>query len=217
MNSLQIREVTFEDSDVCVTLANGRQLRQGLTAYPALHKATPEQRSQWTLIQNGLAVKWPGLWKDGIVIEVMPLVWDDICNEALGQLSAREWKLEAITQRQREIVALWRLEADGYNGGFMQFFCNWYEPTCEIAFEALCAIGAHATLEVVTRQRALLARLENSPDMIAMEDLPGLLSEAERHEMYKVLDHEFLDNANEIPALAVQHYLSADGKTLIDG
>lgn len=56
-------------------------------------------------------------------------LWDDYSiqfNETLEAGFGGDWN--QLDQEEREIAGLWKLLADGYNGGFEQFFCNWGYP-----------------------------------------------------------------------------------------
>ena len=46
------------------------------------------------------------------------------------------------------LVALWRMEADINNGGFMQFLCNWGDPTCQLALPVCQYIAMAAASRV---------------------------------------------------------------------
>ena len=208
MNALRIQNIQFEHEHLTLALAGGKRFRLPLKLHEPLRQATPAQRLQWQLVNDGFGVAWPALAvaDDTGMINSLELVWDDFCDEALAALRAVDWRLDRLATREREIVSLWRLQADGYNGGFIQFFCNWGEDTWQTARQALQAIGATATLEIVARQRALLTRLESSPDPIAPWDIPRLLTEAEAKEISEVLDLRLWDAAHEIPRLAALHY-----------
>ncbi len=208
MNAFHIQDIHFEHEHLTLALAGGKRFRLPLKLHEPLLKATPAQRLQWQLVNDGFGAAWPTLAAadDTGMINSLELVWSESCDEALEALRAVDWRLDRLATREREIVALWRLQADGYNGGFIQFFCNWGEDNWQTAKQALQAIGATATLEIVARQRALLTRLESSPDPIALWDIPRLLTEAEAKEINEVLDLRLWDTAREIPRLAARHY-----------
>jgi hypothetical protein len=209
--SFMIKSVSFDATDVVLTLNNQRLVKQRLSSLPRLEEASAADRAKWEISADGLSVTWPTLGKSDTSVDVFYGVWDQMCNESMAKLSALNWDLEALDPADREIVALWRLEADGYNGGFMQFFCNWGERTCDVALDALRKIGAHATFNIVKQQRQLLSRLEDSPELVAMEDLPKLLTPEESHQIYEVLDPKFWEAAQEVPRFATMHYLDDDG------
>ncbi|MDR2213734.1 MAG: DMP19 family protein [Pseudomonadales bacterium] len=132
--------------------------------------------------------------------------WDAICTACLERVKAVDYDITRLSQDEAEVVALWRLVADGYNGGFLQFFCNWGENNCAIALNALRHIGAANTLAIVQKQRNIVERLNGHPDMKEYEDVYRLLTDEEADTIYCQLDPEFWDAAKEIPILAAPIY-----------
>lgn len=201
-----ITRITFEDEMLCLGWADGLELRQHLKRFDRLKEADAEQRADFQIVAEGASVYWPHLASNGVTIDGIDWIWEHLCNQSLGRLHALEWQLDKIDSTDQAIVALWRLEADGYNGGFLQFFCNWGDQTYELALAALKAIGAERTRELVSRQRQLIDHLDGHPQLKELWDIPGLLSEAEHELISGELDSQLWDIAEEIPALAVRHF-----------
>ena len=57
-------DVSFDDSMLRVTLADGRELAVPLEWFPRLRNATPDQRSHWRLIGRGDGIHWPDVDED---------------------------------------------------------------------------------------------------------------------------------------------------------
>jgi Domain of unknown function (DUF4375) len=57
---------------------------------------------------------------------------------------------------QRELAALWRLEADVNNGGYLQFLGNWDRTAYVYASESLKKIGANRMADIIDRCQALV-------------------------------------------------------------
>src|ERR1035441_10988709 len=57
-------DVSFDDSMLRVTLADGRELAVPLEWFPRLRNATPDQRSRWRLIGRGDGIHWPDVDED---------------------------------------------------------------------------------------------------------------------------------------------------------
>jgi hypothetical protein len=57
-------DVCFTADDLCVRLADGRQVSVPLTWFPKLLRATPDQRGNWILIGNGIGIHWPLIDED---------------------------------------------------------------------------------------------------------------------------------------------------------
>ncbi|WP_025131395.1 DUF4375 domain-containing protein [Pseudomonas sp. PH1b] len=206
MNDNPITQVGFDAEMLCLEWADGLRLRQPLKRFSALQAASDQQRADCLIQARGRSVCWPHLAPDGITLEGHDWIWEHLCEQAMGRLKALDWALDALCSRDQSIVALWRLEADGYNGGFLQFFCNWGEQTCQLALNALAAIGAHATHELVSRQRQLIAHLEDHPELEGLWDIPGLLSD-EQHELISgELDEQLWSAMEELPALAADYF-----------
>lgn len=204
MRKLSIRGIDFTSTHVSVTLGDGRILHDRLSRHPDLLKATATQRLDWALLDDGL-VSWPHLG-DKVTLDTRWLLWEELCKQANDEAKAKGFKLDELPPRSRQIIALWRLEADGYNGGFMQFFCNWGEENCRIALSALQAIGADATYAIVARQRAILERTKDHPDLKSYEDIWNLLTAEEQDEIGGKLDPAFWKAGDEIPKLAALYY-----------
>ena len=88
---------------------------------------------------------------------------------------AGSWKLDTLPQREQDLFALWRLEADMNNGGFLQFFGNWGEANCQIVLDALKKIDALQALASVTsrsKQARLHTRQGRNP--VVLESANGL-------------------------------------------
>jgi hypothetical protein len=57
-------DVSFDDSMLRVTLADGRELAVPLEWFPRLRNATADQRSHWRLIGRGDGIHWPDVDED---------------------------------------------------------------------------------------------------------------------------------------------------------
>lgn len=117
-----------------------------------------------------------------------------------------DWQLDKLTPHDQSIVALWRLEADGYNGGFLQFFCNWGDQTCTLALQALAAIGAHSSHAVVSQQRQLIGHLEDHPQLEKLWDIVQLLSDEQHDVISGELDEQLWAAMEEVPGLAAGYF-----------
>jgi hypothetical protein len=132
--------------------------------------------------------------------------WEAVCFLCLERLKATGYKIECLPQDEAEVVALWRLEADGYNGGFIQFFCNWGEKNCATAINALRRIGATNTLNIVQKQRNMVDRFGEHPEMTGYWDIPKLMTDDEAKIIEEQLDPELWKAAEEIQNLAAPIY-----------
>ncbi|WP_240433966.1 DUF4375 domain-containing protein [Achromobacter sp. B7] len=207
MPDYRIAALAFTPTHLQLTLANGQTLSEPIKRYIRLEKATPDERLQWQLVDDGHGLVWPRLWEPAPrgMLNVYDILWDQRYEKALAALQAADWTLERLPLIEQELVALWRMEADINNGGFMQFLCNWGDPTCQLALQALKKLGATHMLAVLSRMRGLIDRFEASPDVIELNDIYGAMTEAEQQEMDS-LDHAFWDYPDALSRLGLRHY-----------
>ena len=59
-----IKNVWFEGNRIYVKTTEGRLLSRPLEAYPELQEATAEQRSDYSLEDEGLAIRWDAIDAD---------------------------------------------------------------------------------------------------------------------------------------------------------
>jgi hypothetical protein len=205
--ALRIERVTLGTDSLQLTLANGSEHPQPYRLHSVLEKATSAQRAQWVLVDGGCGISWPALAQPDEVglINTCDLAWEASYDAAMASLKDAGWKLEALPSREQDLCALWRLEADMNNGGFLQFFGNWGEANCRIALEALRKIGAHQALAIVQRQRDIIQRLEHDPRLQSMQDIYRLLTEAESEEL-DALDHAFWAYPDRLAPLGLACY-----------
>ena len=97
-------------------------------------------------------------------------VVDKLFSEFDGDLSK-------MTVAEQEVVRIWRLEADMYNGGFIQFFCNWgYENFVETQ-KVLKKIEAVKSLALITECEKIISKLKDDDRVKALWDIPKYLPE----------------------------------------
>ncbi|MBD9367721.1 DUF4375 domain-containing protein [Xanthomonas sp. XNM01] len=176
VSRLHIRSVQFDDTHVHLHLADGQRLSEFLSRNPRLQGADAARRAGWEPSADGLCISWPSLAR----VSVPDLVWDARYDNALKRLQARGWNLDALSPQDQQLVALWRMEADINNGGFMQFLCNWGDQTCQLALSALGAIGATRTHAALAGMRGLMDRFEDAPEITGLHDLHAALTTAEQ-------------------------------------
>ncbi|MGG4605288.1 DUF4375 domain-containing protein [Paenalcaligenes sp. Me131] len=208
MDAYSIAEVQITESDIVLNLHNGSTLSTPIQRYIRVEKASPAERTGWELTEDGYGVNWPQLWKPfptGMV-SVWDLLQDPLYEAAMKKMADNEWDISRLTPRDQELVALWRLEADVNNGGFLQFFCNWGEENCLIAIGALEAIGSSDMLHIVQQMYALVEPYGQTDAAVSLSDLPVLITEEDNDRMYE-LDQAFWDYPEPLPELVVRHYL----------
>lgn len=205
--SNRIIGVHIDAQTIWLTLADGRKLEKPIQRHIRLEKATPEQRQQWELTDEDHGLNWSALRQ--LSPEGMLNVWDmdqdSLYAQALDALQAVRWDTTQISSTQHELVALWRMEADINNGGFLQFLGNWGVHNHEIALQALRAIGAPRTHQCLQDMFATLQRFEDAPGNVELSDLPALLTDAEQEQL-QALDEAFWEYPERLSRLVVLHY-----------
>lgn len=203
----RIQSIALTDTHLLLTLANGHTLQEPIRRHIRLENATPAEREQWQLVDDGFGVVWPALLAPSAegMLNVNDLLWDQCYEQAMARLAAAEWQLDRLSRVDQELVALWRMEADINNGGFMQFLCNWGDPTCQLALQALRKVGATHMLAVLSRMRGLIDRFEASPEVVELNDIYGAMTDAEQEEM-EALDHAFWEYPDRLSRLGLQVY-----------
>jgi hypothetical protein len=151
--------------------------------------------------------------------------WYDATEQYHVRTFGHECRLTSLPEEwQRELAALWRLEADVNNGAYLQFFVNWGRESYVYASEALKKIGAHKMAEIVDLCQALIDEHFNAEDASHEQwqnlmpnrviDLKGnqikdstesILPEPVLARIYE-LSYEFMDYPEDLTTLGLNHY-----------
>ncbi|RIX52773.1 DUF4375 domain-containing protein [Paenibacillus nanensis] len=131
-------------------------------------------------------------------------IWFDFAAAFARKKDASGW--DALTSQEQEIATLWMLEADVYNGGFVQFFCNWGEEAYICAVRALQTVGAVHALEIVKSRYGCIKHLLEDERLTQLWDIPMLLTEKEA-ELLDRLDHTFWEDQDRIAEIAYRYYV----------
>jgi len=209
LGCLQIERVAVDSQAAHIQLRNGQQFALKFDGYLRLDRLTTEQREQVQLENAGFVASWR---QHGAgQCDSIDLAWDDLQDQALRRLDAAGWELQAISPRDRHLVVLWRLQADYYNGGLMQFFANWGMPTFELAQQALTLIGLPGACQALCELYAVFARLEDEPEAIELWSICSWLNEAENARIDE-LDDGFAALIADLPVVALHHFLLVDAE-----
>jgi hypothetical protein len=207
LSAFRIQSIHFDATHVHLQLANGAQVGEFLTRNPRLEKASAKKRAQWVLTDDGLGANWPALWPASAtgMVNVLDLLWDARYEGAMQRLHALDWKLDALSAQDQQLVALWRMEADINNGGFMQFLCNWGDPTCQLALQGLRAIGAVQTHAALAGMRGLLDRLEDDPAVTELSDLYEAMT-PEEQDALEQFEEAYYARPEDLARLGLLHF-----------
>lgn len=138
-------------------------------------------------------------------------IWFDYATAFVQQKNASDWN--TLATHEQEIAALWLLEADVYNGGFVQFFCNGGEEAYIHAVRALQAIRAVHALEIVQSGYACIEHLSEDNRLTQLWDIIKFLTEEEA-ERLDTLDKRFWEDYDHIAEIAYRYYVEELGITV---
>jgi hypothetical protein len=131
-------------------------------------------------------------------VEDLDKKWFDFTLKFVEKLSSNNEDWNVLSEKEQELAALWKLEMDMYNGGFLQFFCNW-GYTCYLnATRSLERMNAEECLNIIQTQYKIIQRLEGNKEIKALWDLPKFLKEEELTEISEVLDRKYWGNKDNI-------------------
>ena len=130
--------------------------------------------------------------------EALDRKWFDFTVQFVEKLSHHEDDWNALSEQEQELAALWKLEMDMYNGGFLQFFCNWGMVCYSHAVRALKRLKAEESLAIIQKQYQIIQRLEDHKEIQKLWDIPNHLTAEEQHEISEILDVQYWDNQDHI-------------------
>ena len=121
-------------------------------------------------------------------------LWDKYATafcEKLEFTMKGDW--EKLDEDEQEIAALWKFVVDMYNGGFLQFFCNWGYTGYWYAMRGIQRIGDRGLLE--QRHRTYMEvfdKVREDNRLKAYWDIPEYLTE-EDDQILDETDERFYD------------------------
>ncbi|GAB2959965.1 hypothetical protein GCM10027048_29260 [Hymenobacter coalescens] len=133
-------------------------------------------------------------------------LWDELTTPCLRKLSQHQGQWEALSPDEQNLAALWKLEADMYNGGFVQFFCNWGYECYGYATRGLAHIGAQQGLALVKQAYQVIEHLGEDERLSELWDIPRFLTAAEAAQLNE-LDRRYWEDADQVAAKTVAAYL----------
>jgi hypothetical protein len=150
--------------------------------------------------------------------------WYDICTKAHRRTFPHDCQLSSLsTEWERELAALWRLEADVNNGAYLQFLSNWGRESYVYASQALKKIGANKMAAIIDSCQALVDehfncdgasqdQMQNLMPNPAMDGHGNLTKEAGSILPDSVvtriydLSYEFMNYPDDIPEMGMRYY-----------
>lgn len=140
--------------------------------------------------------------------------FEDYSFEVTGQLFKQHGgKLDQLSEKEQEVVRIWRLEADMYNGGFLQYFCNWGYDNFEKTQQILTKLGAVNSLAIITEYEKTIAVLQDDDRIKELWDIPKYFDEylnEEQQQRLNELDELYWENPDDLQLLCYNCYLKQD-------
>ncbi|UOG73234.1 DMP19 family protein [Hymenobacter tibetensis] len=131
--------------------------------------------------------------------------WDKLTEPALDKLISNQSNWSALTEREQELAAIWKLEMDMHNGGFIQFFCNWGHEAYVLALRALTVIQATEAARIVQEAYQILVRLEDDTRIKKLWDIPEFLTKKELRAL-DALDNAYWEDPSEVMKRTCAYY-----------
>lgn len=204
-----IADVEFAGEQIVLHLKDGRALAAPLAwAGSAVVAMNAADRAGWVRTEDGRGVNWPaaGQTSPEGKLNVWALEEDALYEDALAQLKAAAWDVSVLSPRSRALVALWRLVADGNNGGLVQFLGNWGGDEVRVALDALAAVGAARTLGIVREFWRELEPLTEREDVNTPEEFWAATRDSDLSDRLEALDESFWEASPELTRLVARHF-----------
>jgi hypothetical protein len=100
--------------------------------------------------------------------------WYKTCGKYHKQTFRHDARLDSLpTEWQRELAALWRLEADVNTSGYLIFLANWGRESYVYASQALTKMGAKKMAAIVDKCQALVDKYCDPETMAAGRFVPN--------------------------------------------
>lgn len=117
-------------------------------------------------------------------------IFDKFAQDYLDKFKSVDGDWDRLNADEQEIVALWSLGADMFEGGFLDFFLGYGYDVYLIAMRGIKRIGCDKLYELLeTTYNKVLDRFQYDERIKSYDDIPQYLTEK---------DEEILDKAYEL-------------------
>ena len=103
--------------------------------------------------------------------------WFDAFDSYGTEFELARPNYDKLSRDTQIIGALMKLELDMYNGGFIQFFCNWGYSAYLLAVDGLEQIGASMAKNLLIESLSVLDKYEGDDRIKVLWDIPKILSD----------------------------------------
>lgn len=133
-------------------------------------------------------------------MENLEQYWEQ-CFSPLGHKFAEfHPNYQEMEQTDSIIAALYWLELEVYNGGFLQFFCNWGYDAYLLTLKGLETISATVTKQLLMQAYSIIQRFKDDNRLKSLWDIPQYLTEDENSKLNEI-DREYWEDKEHIMRL----------------
>ena len=145
-------------------------------------------------------------------------MWDDYSIEFCKKLEydcGGDWS--KLDPGEQEIAALWKLTADMYNGGFVQFFCNWGYECYWYAMRGIQRIGDVKLLELLHKTYTdVFDKFREDERLTYYSDIPQYLTEEDENILMET-DTTFWEGEGEMLCKTAYEFYHDNLKKTVSG
>lgn len=136
--------------------------------------------------------------------------WFDFTSQFVDKLNKNNGDWRKLSESEQELAALWKLEMDMHNGGFLQFFTNWGVECYENAVRCLHKIKAEKPLRIITAAYKVIDKYKDDKRLGSYQDLFDIISETEVEKINQ-LDQEYWRVSDCVIELTFEFYKKLQG------
>lgn len=123
-------------------------------------------------------------------------LWNEFANEYNDKLEDEldgDWS--KLGETEQEIAALWKLAADLFNEGFLEFFVNWGYDCYTYAMRGIERVGCEKLYKLLENAyNKVLARFENDAGIESYDDIFDKITEKDEEileDVFEKFDEEY--------------------------
>lgn len=135
-------------------------------------------------------------------------LWNDFAIEYNDKLESEfdgDWS--KLDETEQEIAALWKLTADLFNEGFLEFFVNWGYDCYAYAMRGIERVGCKKLYKLLEKAyKKVFARFENDKSITSYEDIFEKITEKDEEILEDVFDKFDEEYGEELCEAAYKFY-----------
>ena len=112
---------------------------------------------------------------------------------------------KTVDEKTQLIGSLMKLEMDMYNGGFIQFYCNWGYYAWELAIRGLEQIKATIAKSLLSEAFSIIEKYDGDERIQELWDIPTVLSDDERERLDQI-SMEYCEDKENIREKMLSHF-----------